>query len=84
MTYYLFSSNSEPYGFVPNARLKNRFHVQEKKKYFEGGKKDKVFFIKWKGKTNHSHLEHRPKSFQPTKHELRKNTKRMKISKLPY
>lgn len=52
--------------------------------YFEGEEKDKVFFIKRKGKTNHSHLEHRPKSFQPTKHELRENTKRMKISKLPY
>lgn len=49
--------------------------------YFEGEKKDKVFFIKRKGKTNHSHLAHRPKSFQPTKHELRKNTKRKKISK---
>lgn len=54
--------------------------MSKKKFYFEGEKKDKLFLVSQKGKTNHSHLEHRPKRFQPTEHELRKYTKRKAVS----
>ena len=29
-TYYLFNSNSEPYGFVQTCKVKEKFYIQEK------------------------------------------------------
>lgn len=84
VTYYLFNSNSEPYGFVQRCKIKEQILCPRKISFKGKEKKDKLFLLKHKGKTNQSYLGQRPKPFQSTKHELRKNTKRKKISELSY
>lgn len=62
--------------------LKNRFYAQEKKSILKvrREKKDKLFYLNRRKKP----IITISKPFQPTQHELRKNTKWKKTSKLPY